>query len=169
MLYNIISSIKGNKIAHLVTLTDVRLPKKLGLGSVVTKRSEGQVQINSDYNCRVNNALARQGNDCSFVSETLPWGKWELNNKVINYNGCRYLRYYYQRNSPMKVEYYVDGRPATQDEVTIIKAYINAHSKGSAKQEMAGLAKGDQVKLANVKFDNILEFKVNGYIYKKSN
>ena len=88
-------------------------------------------------------------------------------NKVISHKGTRYLRYYTFKGSVKpKVQYYVDGRIATDAEVAIIKTYEVNKAKGSARQSSEGLTQ-NQVKPKVVKFDGVLELKVCGNTYVK--
>lgn len=168
MLYNIISDIKGCQFAHIVTLTEVKIPKKLGIVGVVTKQYEGEVQLNYSYENAVNNRLEKQGDERTFVADQLRWGTWEIVNKIITHKGAKYLRYYaFKGSNKPKVEYFVDGKSATSEELAIIKAYEQSKYKGSAKQSAEGLTT-NQVSPKVVNFDNILELKVGSQSYTKS-
>lgn len=162
-LFTILSEVSGCQFASIVLLTNVKLPKKLGLGSV-TKIFDGVVQINYSYQNAVNSRLEKKGESGDFVAEKLPWGSWEIPNKVITNKGKRYMRYYLVNNCGSRSRYYVDGREATPEEVAIIKAY---QSKGySTRQAASGLTE-NQVKPKVVDFDNVLEMVANGIKYEK--
>lgn len=163
MLYDFLNNIKGCKFAHVVLLTNVRIPKKLGLGEV-TKRFEGEIQLNYSYENAVNNRLEKQGDERSFSSMPLQWGVWELDNKVILHKGERYMRYYLLKGNKAKVEYFVDGRVANENEIEIIKSYVN--KSYSNRQAKDGLIE-NQVMPKAVKFTNILELCVGGERYTK--
>lgn len=83
MLYDIISNIKGCKIATIEQQTIVKIPKKYGIKGQVEKYYKGQVQINYGYENAVNNRLEKQGDERTFKAEPLKWGEWEIANKVI--------------------------------------------------------------------------------------
>lgn len=167
MLYNIISNIKGCQIATIEQQTIVKIPKKYGINGQVEKYYKGQVQINYGYENAVNNRLEKQGDERTFKAEPLKWGEWEIANKVITHKGERYLRYYSFNgtNKPI-VQYYVDGRKATAQELAIIKAYVAASKKPSATQSAEGLTE-NQVKPRVVNFSNILSLNVDGKTYTK--
>ena len=167
MLYNIISSIKGCQFAHIVTLTEVAIPKKWGISGKVTKLSEMNVQLNYSYENAVNNRLEKQGDDRTFESAPLRSGTWEIYNKIIkSKDGGFQLRYYCINGEKPKVEYKVDGRIPTAEELEIIKAYNASKNKPSARQSAEGLVE-NQVVCRQVKFENILSLKVDGKVYIK--
>ena len=166
MLYNIIASIKGCQFANIVTLTEVAIPKKWGIVGKVTKHSEMEVQINYSYENAVNNRLEKQGNDRTFVAKGLTYGEWEIPNKIIKTKDGYQLRYYALNGTHPKVEYKIDGRTPTAEELAIIKEYNASKNKSSARQSAEGLT-ANQVVARNVKFENILSLKVNGQVYIK--
>lgn len=167
MLYNIISNIKGCQIATIEQQTIVKIPKKYGIKGQVEKYFNGQVQLNYNYENAVNNRLGKQGDERSFNAEPLKWGEWEIANKVITHKGERYLRYYsFNGTNKSIVQYYVDGRKATEEETAIIKEYVATSKKPSATQSAEGLIE-NQVKPRVVKFSNILSLNVNGNTYTK--
>lgn len=163
-LFRILDEIKGCKIAYVVLETSVKLPKKLGLGNV-TKRFSGNVQLNYTYQNAVNNRLDKQGDDPNFVSMPLRWGEWEIFNKVISHKGERYMRYYLMKQTTKpKVEYFVDGRTASQNEIDIIKNATKP--KPSKRQAQVGLTE-NQVMPKAVSFANVVEMRCDGKTYTK--
>ena len=165
MLYNIIANLKGCQFAHIVTLTEIAIPKKWGIVGVVTKHFDGEVQINYTYENAVNNHLEKQGNDRTFVTTSLRWGTWEIFNKIIAHKGAKYVRYYLcKTNNAPKVEYFVNGRPATASEITIIAKYDQDNV--SLRQLAEGLV-NNQVFPKAINFENVLSIKVGGQTYIK--
>jgi hypothetical protein len=162
-LFELLKKIKGCQFAHAVFVTTVKLPKKVGLG-VVTKRFEGEIQLNYFYQNAVNNHIEKQGGTPTFISSALPYGEWELTNKVILTKNGRQMRYYSVKGPKPKVEYFVNGIEATADQIEIIKAHQT--SKHSKRQAEIGLTE-NQVFAQNVKFENVIELKANGQHYKK--
>ncbi len=165
-LFEIINGICGCKFAHIEYKAEEKLPKKLGMG-VVTKRVVGEVQLNYDYQTAVNNRLQKQGGERTFNALSLPWGQWEVANKVITHKGERYLRFYTFKGGQMSTTYYVDGRPATDAEVATIKAYKATKSTASARQGAEGLVE-NQVCPKNVKFDGIEVLECGEWVYNKA-
>ena len=163
-LFGLVARINGAQFARIVYSSDCKFPKKSGLGNV-TKVVTANVQLNYDYEKVVKSRIANNGGDpSSFNGETLPWGTWEINNKVIINNGKRYLRYYGIANGVKDVTYYVDGVVATPTQKADILAYIATKDTKSAKQSACGLDE-HQVVPRCVEFSNIILLHANGEIY----
>jgi len=153
-LMNIVNNLSKATIAHIEYVSEVRLPKKLGLG-LVTKATSGQVQLYYNYQSAVNRRLDARGEQPTFKAEPLPWGEWYLADRLIHHKGAFYLRFYLMRGEQMESTYYVDGRAATEEELTLIKAYLQHTRKSSGTQAAAGLTEGQvmpkAVSVANIK------------------
>ena len=167
MLYEILRDIKGCQFAHVVLKTRVGVPKKLGLGDV-EKIFDGSVQLNYSYENAVNNRLEKKGLQGDFETLPLPWGGWEIPNKIITYKGKKYMRYYLvncvdDAKKP-KVHFLVNGRDATDSEIEVIKPYAN--KSYSNRQAVMGLTE-NQVSARVVEFCNVIEVSVGGKRYKK--
>lgn len=165
-LINQVKAIKGCVFAHIEYYSEEKLPKKLGLGNV-TKYVATNVQLNYGYENAVNNRIERAGGDGNFVAGSLPFGKWETPNKIIEYKGNYYLRFYLYDGSKPNVSYIVDGRPATKNEVDIISEYKKGLKKNSDTQSAAGLTQ-NQVKPRMVKFESITNLKCGGVEYTQT-
>jgi len=168
-LYDLLSSLKGNTIVHLTTITAVRM-RKTGnplIANVVTKRTEQTCQFGYSYENAVNNRLEKQGNERTFVASSLVWGEWVkgLENKILTYKGKTYGRFY-SLNSNNRTEkiYMVDGVIATPEQYKTIKEFEQGGGS-SAKQASEGLTE-NQVKPMNYAFDSIVGIKVNGVEYE---
>ena len=154
-LFSIVESVKGETTANVTYLADCGFPKKSGLAGV-SKRVSQKVAINHNYLADVRKRIAEKGgNPNDFTKESLPWGVWELDNKVIAHKGERYLRYYGIEGEYPQVEFFVNGLPATPQQVADIKAYLASKDKSSEKQSACGLNGKEQVVPRNVKFSNI--------------
>ena len=167
MLYDLLKEVKGCQFAHVVLKTKVGVPKKLGLG-VVEKVFDGNVQLNYSYENAVNNRLEKKGLQSDFDALSLPWGEWEIPNKIVSHHGKQYMRYYLVRcsddNKKPKVRFLVNGRDATDSEIDTIKPYVN--KSYSKRQASKGLTE-NQVSARVVEFCNILEVNVGGKKYIK--
>ena len=126
-----------------------------------------QVQLNYDYENAVNNRLKANGLEPCFKASKLPWGTWYIPNKVIEHKGSFYLRMYDFEGNEANSEYYVDGRPATDSEVSAIVEYNKAHAKSSGTQASAGLST-HQVKPMSVNMENIIELRCGEIQYKQA-
>lgn len=164
-----LKGIKGCTFCNIIYKSDMKAPKKLGLGKV-EKVVELNGQFDYNYETAVNNRLEKEGKPRSFNAQTLPWGTWLYPNKVIEHtkNGetLFYVRFYCVKGHYPDVDYLVNGRPATANEVATIKAWQATLSKGSATQTASGLVE-NQVEPRNPELDNILEFVGGGVCYKK--
>lgn len=156
---------KGCSFCTIVYQSDVKAPKKLGLGKVV-KVAKLNAQFNYDYETAVNNRLEKEGKPRSFNAQSLPWGSWLYPNKVIENKGLFYVRFYCVKNHRPDVDYLVNDRPATESEITTIKAWQSTLSKGSATQSASGLT-DNQVEPRNVELENIIVFKCGEICYTK--
>ena len=166
-LFEIVSDIKGAKIASIRYVKEEKVPKKYGLIGVVQKDVQMQVQLNWGYENVVNTRLEKQGDERVFKAQSLRWGAWFEGqvNKIILHKGELYLRAYTMNSNTKKVvEYFVDGVPATAEQIAIIKEYEQSKNKVSATQSESGLTE-NQVKPMAIKFANIVELRVNGIVY----
>lgn len=124
------------------------------------------------YEDRVNEALVESGKEGTFESKSLPWGKWleGAEGSVISHtkNGedKLYIRCYLKKGVEPDVTYYVNGKPATEDEVDTIKAFSPNRSKDSSTQSEAGLEQEKQVIVNAVDFDNIISITIEGVTYE---
>jgi hypothetical protein len=122
------------------------------------------------YEERVNEALKADGSTNVFEAKSLPWGKWWIDNKIIEHNGQFYLRCYLDRDSDDKpeVQYLVDGKPATDSQLKDIDAFEikNQDAIGSNRQTNEGLSAEKQVIPQNVKFENIVYIIIDDVEYE---
>lgn len=156
------NAINGCQFANITYISDAGIPKKVGIGGNVTKVIRMGVQLNYSYANAVNNRLERQGDERTFVAESLPWGKWVAGyeNLLIEHKGAIYLRFYAHKGADIKSLWLVDGRPASADEFTKIMNYLRNKSTASKKQADAGLVE-NQVQPKVVKVSNILRLAVD--------
>lgn len=164
-LMTMVMNLIGCVFAHITTETTVKIPKKYGLCGVVTKVVSKVVQLNYSYENAVNNRLEREGKDRDFEAQKLPWGEWFVANKIIAHKGKFYLRYYDYNNNVLNKVYFVDGRPATADELATIKEYEKASNKPSNTQ---GLSEEHEVKPLVVAEENIISLKCGEIDYHRA-
>lgn len=164
-LMTMVMNLIGCVFAHITTETTVKIPKKYGINGVVTKVVSKVVQLNYSYENAVNNRLEREGKDRDFEAQKLPWGEWFVANKIIAHKGKFYLRYYDYNNNVLNKAYFVDGRPATADELVIIKEYEKASNKPSNTQ---GLSEEHEVKPLVVAEENIISLKCGEIDYHRA-
>lgn len=161
-LIELVENLKGCKIATITYQTVVKLPKKYGIDGVVTKQAKMQCQLNYDYVNAVNNRLEKQGDEREFESKSMAWGSWVKGqeNKLKEHKGELYLRIYLMKNAKSEKQYFVNGVPATQEQISIIKVYESSKYQPIGTQAAAGLVE-NQVMPKDIKLSNILELKVD--------
>lgn len=164
-LISMMSNIKGATICTIETETTPKMNKKgNALYGRVRKVSRGQFQFGYNYENAVNNRLEKQGDERTFEAQSRPYGTWVVPNKVAEHNGTIYLRFYKMSNQTAQETYFVDGRPATAEEIDIIKFFTPA-SKPSATQAAEGLT-DNQVKPCEYKASAIRKISINGAEYE---
>lgn len=164
-LMTMVMNLIGCVFAHLTTETTVKIPKKYGISGVVTKVVSKVVQLNYSYENAVNNRLEREGKDRDFTAQSLPWGVWFVTNKIIAHKGKFYLRYYDYNNNVLNKAYFVNGEPATDEQLAIIKEYEKASNKPSNTQ---GLSEAHEVKPLVVAEENIIALKCGEIDYHRA-
>lgn len=161
-----LSGIKGATIMTITTDTVVRMRKRCNplAYKVVTKVTVRNCQFGYNYQNAVNSRILKEtGEVPNFKSDSLPWGDWLVPNKIIEYRGNLYGRFYTMDNNvPDIVTYYVNGKLATPEQVEIINRFSSSEVS-SERQAAAGLV-NHQVKPFLVNLENILEIKVNGNV-----
>jgi hypothetical protein len=141
--------------AHIEYMGTEKCPKKLGLAGEVTKRVSGSVQLFYSYENAVNNRLEAEGKERTFEAQGLRGKSWLIYNKLLVSGKNILLRCYRYNGGKLETEYFVAGRPATADEITLIKAWKASKSSGSRAQEAAGLT-DNQVRPFDVNVKNII-------------
>ncbi|MCQ2739794.1 MAG: hypothetical protein MJ237_06160 [bacterium] len=162
---NVIRNIKGCQFGGLEYESKVKLTKAQAAdvcGVDIRKIVRTQVQFNFSYeNAVANRASKEQGEKVEFTAMSLPWGKWVDGqvNKLIENKGALYVRYYGLSGASIDVQYFVDGKPATAEQIAKIKQYTEREP--SARQTEAGLTE-NQVIARCVALANIISISVNG-------
>ena len=154
---NAVSNING--FASLAIVKSDVVKKSCPIGNVTERVQYSHVAIGTSYENAVNNRNEITNGNRDFVAEPLTWGEWYVPNKIITYNGNYYLRYYVNKNTRTTRELFVDGRPATAEEVDVINAYRKASGSSSNRQAAIGIAAADQVKPRTTNIVNIVQFK----------
>ena len=118
------------------------------------------------YEERVNENLKADGSTNVFESKGLTWGEWFILNKIIKYGANFYVRCYLDINNKGTKEYFVDGKPATKEQLALIKEWEIKDKDYSERQLTEGLSADKQVYPQSVKFDNIVTIEVDGVEYE---
>lgn len=163
-LVSMIEAVKGCQFANITFVSDSGIPQYvLGKGNKVSCIIRTDCQLNYSYENAVNNRLEKQGDEKSFIAQSLPWGQWVegQENKLIEHKGSLYLRYYEVANANRSRVWFVNGRHATAEEFQKIIQYLNSKKTDSNRQAEVGLVE-NQVKPKVVKLENVLRLAVNG-------
>lgn len=158
--------IQGGSFAHIEYNGIEKLPKKLGIIGVVTKHTEGIVQMKYSYENAVNNRLEKQGNERNFKAQGLPFGQWFIPNFLIAHNGEMYIRFYTFKGGNLETTYFVNGRKATENETALIKAYKTQKEESKAQMEV-GLV-DNQVKPCALNTNNLIALDCGEYHYRRN-
>ena len=172
---NLVELLKTLPVCELIVLTATEPKMKKGgtkgvdpnpfINSSVRKCKFANYLFGKKYVQMINENLVKEGkapvNPDEF-GEKLPWGEYEVPNKVITYNGTRYMRCYMPEKQDAETFYLIDGEEPNEEDFKKLEPYLPAESSGSKKQEGVGLEKENQVRPLLFKFDNIMSIRVVG-------
>lgn len=159
-----LGNLKGCQFISIWTLTEPEMYKKENpYWGRVQKVSAAQMQFNFSYENAVNNRLIKGGCEGNFEAESLPWGEWQIPNKVITHKGTLYLRTYNVKGVKPRTFYFLDGHLASQEQYAEFSKHFKPCKSTSGRQTEAGLVE-NQVKVKNFKFGSILRLSINGDI-----
>lgn len=164
-LLNAADTIQVGTFAHIEYEGIEKLPKKLGIVGIVTKHTEGIVQMKYSYENAVNNRLEKQGDERAFEAQGLPFGQWFVPNFLISHKGEMYLRFYLVKGSNLETTYCVNGKPASETETALIKAY--KAQRESNTQSASGLTE-NQVKPCALSCANLIALDCGTFHYRRS-
>lgn len=161
-LFEMVRDSKGVLIVGIRALTNARTKKTNNPFGEIYKEVSAVGFVGAGYEKAVINEGARQGERVEWEPESLPWGEWEIINKVINHKGERYLRTQstpgQRRRQPAKVLAYrnASGHILNKE---LIKQFLPA-TRESAKQQDAGLV--ETVFIRTYSFNSIKKIRING-------
>lgn len=156
----------GTGKVYLHTETKVEMNKKENplYGLNVTRRTRGEYDFNKSYEASVNEALLAEGKSGEFKAKSLPWGHWYegAENKIIEHTNAAgdtnyYLRYYMNNDYEVEGEFFVDGNPATAEQIELIEKFSKKKSGGSKLQQEAGVTQEKEVRPLLVNLNNVIE------------
>lgn len=134
----------------------------------VRRQKTSKYLFGKNYLDMINESLAAEGKPAVTEEEfgnKLPWGEYEVKDKVIAYNGARYIRCYPIKDQEDNEVITIDGVPATKEELEVINKYV-PEKKASKKQEDAGITEENRVTPLLFSFDNINYAIVGGTTYE---
>jgi hypothetical protein len=166
---------KYSGVIDLSTSTKLKMNKG-GRGGVapnpfydkdVRKVKTSTYEVGANYREKISEALVAEGlsqEKRDEFGDTLPWGEYEVKDKVVAYNGKRYLRCYPIKDAEAFEEILVDGEVPSEEDLKTIMSYVPERS-GSKKQEDAGITEENRVRPLLFAFDNITCAVFNGTRY----
>lgn len=133
----------------------------------VRKVKTTRYEFGKSYTDKINEALAAEGRPAvpeNHFTDKLPWGNYEIKNKVVRYKDTRYLRCYLIKDEDVDEQILVDGEPATEEQLKEMEPYLPP-KKESRKQSDAGISAEHSVSPLLFSFDNIRYIVLDGTRY----
>jgi len=166
-LLKIISESKGAIPVGLFSVTDARARKTGNPYGKIFKLCRAVGFVGANYQRAVENEAARQGENASeFQAESLPWGNWLIQNKVIEHKGELYLRTQtapgQRRKQPARVTGYLSESLQILSREQV-KPFLPESRESSKQQDEAGLS--ETVWVRTYKFNSIKKIRINGKTY----
>lgn len=162
-LVSFVESLSKGTLSTIITNTEPRMRKTNNplFGRVRKQTTVNHVVVGVSYENSVNNKSERVGGGEHIEAEK-PNGKtWVIPNLILKADKDEnqlYLRVTERKTTTRESFYLVDGRPATEEEVAIIKENLQGGAP-SKKQAELGIAEEDQVVVKDYKLQNILAIK----------
>ena len=121
------------------------------------------------YETYVNARLERKSLAGDFKAMPLPWGQWVngYENEVIENKGKLYIRVTILPNTIAKPTYYVDGRLATEDEMAVIRTFLQEPSFSDRQADKGLTDLEEQVMVRAYALDNIISISQGENIYER--
>lgn len=120
---NLVTGVQNGGLVTVEKTGEAKM-KKTGnplRGSKVEKLSKFQIQVGCDLQTIEENRAKKEGRPARIIG-ALPWGRYVSKDlPLIEHNDKLYLRGFWFKN--LKTSYLVDGKPATPDQVEIIKQF----------------------------------------------
>ena len=164
-----IFSKKGNGFVGITYIGVVRMNKRGNplIGHDVVKIVDANYAFGNSYANSVGNRASKgQGEKVSYESEGLrgfEWVNYPYTMRNLN-SGEIYIRFYMKAGAVPKTMYFVDGEPASKEQIKIIEEFKVKSSGFCYKQAEAGCIE-NQVKPLNIKLANIIRLTMGGETY----
>lgn len=111
------------------------LPTRKGVQHKVSKVSQAVVRFGVEYENLKSTKEGREDGTLPEQNTGLPWGQWKQYPYIIENKGNEYLRCTLGANNKIKTSYFIDGNPATKEEVQVI-CLKSAFSSGAPQSVM---------------------------------
>lgn len=137
----------------------------------VTKRVINTFGFGLNYADEINKELRRNDMEGDYKAKEVAWAETVIPDKVIRHKvtGKYYLKLFnvYIPNVPERsVSFFVDGEPASDEEMEIISQFEIKTDGNVKRQEDAGLSNENQVKMQTVAFDNLIAVVLDDVMYE---
>lgn len=161
----VFSKLRGGTMVNLTSITPIDA-RAIGLGWV-KKYCKQSIQIGCNYENAVNIRLKEQGLMPTFKASSLPFGQWIVPNRVLEYQGRVYCRFYKTRNCNADYKYIINGRLATAEETALIDAKCTEEDMTEIFRQSAYGLRGERfVKVRNYRIDHIIGMSAEGKRYE---
>lgn len=167
-LIETLASTPGARPVGILATIDARARKTGNPFGAISKTVRAVGFVGADYGNSVKREGARQGARSAgdFIPQSLPWGQWAVNGKVIEHKGEFYLRTQStpgnRAKQPARVLNYrgENGQFLSREQVAPFLPEV----KESAKQEAAGLT--ETIHVRTYKLSNIQRIRLNGRTFQ---
>jgi hypothetical protein len=154
----------------IVATTDARARKTGNPYGKISKTVKAVGFVGADYGASVERQSERNGNKTEFIPDSLPWGQWEIPNKVIFHKGKFYLRTQTapgnRRKQAAKVICYraENGQFLSREDV---KPFLPVAKESARQADEAGLEGAEnQIWVRTYAFESLEKIRIGGRTYK---
>ena len=134
----------------------------------VEKKVEALYEFGANYSEKVNEALKEKNLDSNFEAKAVPWAETVVKDKIVKHKetGKLYIKVYpLKEETPMKVSYYVDDEPASEEDMKTINKFEIRKDASVKTQENAGLEKSEQIKTFLIDLNNVIKITIGDEDY----
>ena len=178
VLLQLLSDTKENRISILyrkpVKMSKKENPfyRKEGRSFIETAKVEKEVEATYEfgvnYSEKVNEALKEKNTEENFEAKTTSWAETVVKDKIVRHKetGKLYIKVYpLKEETPMKVSYYVDEKPASEEDMKTIDKFEIRKDASVKTQENAGLEKSEQIKTFLIDLSNVIKITIGDEEY----
>ena len=134
----------------------------------VEKEVEAVYEFGANYSEKVNEAIKEKNIEGNFEAKAVPWAETVVKDKLVRHKetGKLYIKVYPLKDeTPMKVSYYVDEEPASEEDMKTIDKFEIRKDASVKTQENAGLEKSEQIKTFLIDLNNVIKITIGDEEY----
>lgn len=134
----------------------------------VEKEVEAVYEFGVNYSQKVNETLKEKNLENNFEAKAESWAETVVKDKVARHKetGKLYIKVYPLKDeTPMKVSYYVDDEPASEEDMKTIDRFEIRKDASVKTQENAGLEKSEQIKTFLIDLGNVIKITIGDEEY----